>query len=155
MLYQTHSGWEHLRLLDDQHEGCAATMNTLADQARGDWLLPLADDDLLTPSALRTLLGYTKGADVVFSPPLVWGLSQAASAHFYADPPAIPSFCLIRASVWKDCGGYDQDWHREEDRRFWIRALEAEARFVKCEEGPTWIYRHHGGNKSFNNGVAS
>ena len=153
VLYQTYSGWEHLRLLDQERNGCAATMNILAEQARGDWILPLADDDLLLPGGLETLVKATKDADIVYAPPLVWGLDNPH--WFFGEPPCIPSFALVRADMWRQLGGYDYDWHREEDRRLWERAMAAGARFVRVSDAPTWIYRIHGGNKSFNDGQAS
>ncbi len=154
VLYQTHSGWEHLRLLDENRDGCAATMNTLAEEARGEWLLPLADDDLLLPGCLDTLLKASNGHDIVYSPPLVSGLSPDASRHFFDEPPRIPSFALIRSELWREIGGYDHEWNREEDRRFWHRSMERDARFFRVDE-PLWVYRHHGGNKSYNHGEAS
>ncbi len=155
MLWQTYSGWEHLRLLDDERLGCAATMNALAERAQGEWLLPLADDDLLLPGCLEALVKHSKDAEIIYSPPLVWGLSPEQSRHFYEEPPRIPSFALIDQNLWRQLGGYDHEWNREEDRRFWIRALQLGARFVRADDEPTWIYRHHGGNKSYNAGVAS
>lgn len=153
VLWQTYSGWEHLRLLDEERNGCAATMNQLAEEARGEWLLPLADDDLLLPGCLNTLIHNTKDADVVYSPPLVWGVENPW--WFFQEPPVIPSFALIRAELWRAVGGYDNEWNREEDRRLWQRALDAGARFVKVDGQPTWVYRVHAGSKSFNQGVAS
>jgi glycosyltransferase involved in cell wall biosynthesis len=152
VLFQTTGCWEHLRLLDEELNGCAASMNELAAAARGEWLLPLADDDLLLPGCLEMLLEEADGGDVIFSRPLVWG---ADPRPFWGEPPVIPSFALIRRSLWESLGGYDDEWNREEDRRLWIRALAMGARFVKVEYGPTWVYRFHGGNKSFRGGVAS
>ena len=65
VLYQTYSGWEHLRLLDEEREGCAATMNALAEVARGEWLIPLADDDLILPGCITRLVKASADADVV------------------------------------------------------------------------------------------
>jgi len=155
VLTQTTGRWEHLRLLDDARLGCASTMNTLAEEARADWLLPLADDDLILPRCMETLLAHSEDADVVYAPPLVWGLPPEATAHFFAEPPYIPSFALINKTLWRQLGGYDHEWNREEDRRFYIRALDRGARFVRADSEPTWVYRHHGGNKSYHDGVAS
>lgn len=149
---QTFDRWEHLVAVDDLREGCAVTMNRLAVEARGEWLLPLADDDLILPGCLETLLRahheeFPKiNADVIYSPPLVTGNEDRW--WFYQAPPAIPSFALIRASLWRDLGGYDETLTREEDRDFWVKAIAAGARFVRVDE-PTWVYRMHDSNKSF------
>jgi len=150
---QTYQEAEHLIHVDKELRGCAWTMNHLAEQASGEWLVPLADDDLLLPGALEVLLAYAAEADVVYSPPLVWG--NADSMHFFGDPPRIPSFGLIRTTLWRELGGYDLGRRREEDRDFWTRALERGARFARADAWPTWVYRFHGGNKSYNQGVAS
>lgn len=139
--------------VDVLREGCAVTMNRLADEAEGDWLLPLADDDLILPGCLEALLSAADAGDVVYAPPLVTGIENPW--WFFQEPPVIPSFALIRAQLWHDLGGYDQEWNREEDRRLWTRALEAGAKFVRVNGQPTWVYRFHGGNKSINDGTAS
>jgi len=150
VLAQTTGAWEHLRIVDEEGLGCAAVMNQLADAARGQWLFPLADDDLLLPGCLDTLLAASADADVVYSPPLVWGRDPAG---YQLAPPIIPAPALISRELWQRLGGYDTEWNREEDRRLWIRALAAGARFVRVVSEPTWVYRFHTGNKSLNGGV--
>jgi glycosyltransferase involved in cell wall biosynthesis len=150
---QTVYFWEHLILVDESRDGCAVTMNNLAAKAEGEWLLPLADDDLILPGCIAELFLSSDDADVVYPPPLVWGQPLE---WFTQAPPVIPSFALIRKSLWVELGGYDETRIREEDRDLWIRALAAGARFVRADAAPTWVYRlAHGGNKSFNAGVAS
>ena len=150
---QTTAVWEHLVEIDHDRQGCAVTMNRLAASATGEWLLPLADDDLLLPGCVATLLEYADEGDIVYPLPLVWG--QPAE-WFTQAPPVIPSFALIRRDLWNELGGYDESRIREEDRDLWIKALGVGARFVRADESPTWVYRlGHGGNKSFNAGVAA
>ncbi|MEN3337128.1 MAG: hypothetical protein V7647_804, partial [Acidobacteriota bacterium] len=144
---QTFGDWEHLVVVDEARKGCAVTMNRLAADAQGDWLLPLADDDLLLPGCLRALLDRTDDADVIYAPPLVTGNEDRW--WFFQAPPAIPSFALIRAELWRELGGYDESLLREEDRDLWVRALAAGARFVRFDDEPCWVYRQHSGNKSF------
>lgn len=143
---QTHPGVEHLVLVDEDRNGCAVTMNRLATLAHGEWLLPLADDDLLLPGCIATLLRHTEDADIVYAPPLVTGNEDRW--WFYQAPPVIPSFALIRAELWEEIGGYDETLTREEDRVFWTAALDRGERFVRVDE-PCWVYRQHEGNKSF------
>lgn len=151
VMYQTVGG-EHLVEIDHKREGCAVTMNRLAAQEKGEWVLPLADDDLLLPGCLQSLLTASDEADVVYSPPLVTGNEDRW--WFFQAPPVIPSCALIRASLWRDIGGYDETLKREEDRDLWVKALAAGARFVRVDE-PTWVYRlwtradGSPGNKSF------
>lgn len=144
---------EQLVGIDQERAGCSVTMNRLAARARGAWLIPLADDDLMLPGAIRTLTETQKlsDADIVYSPPLVWGNGET---HFFGEPPCIPSFALIRTKLWRDLGGYDEERKREEDRNLWRAAMDAGAVFVRASDAPTWVYRFHGGNKSYHRGVA-
>lgn len=148
---QTFEKVEHLVEVDHDHAGCSVTMNKVAARSSGEWLLPLADDDLLHPDCVEALVAASADADVVYAPPEVWGRHERA---FHGRPPEIPSCALIRTKLWYDLGGYDETVIREEDRRMWTAALAHGARFVRVAM-PTWVYRHHAGNKSFNNGVAA
>ncbi len=143
---QTFTDLEHLVHVDEDYEGCSVSMNKLAAQAEGEWLLPLADDDVLLPGCLDALLtAAARGADIVYSPPLVTGNEDRW--WFFQAPPVIPSCALIRTDLWRDLGGYDETLRREEDRAMWVKALEQDALFVRVDE-PCWVYRQHKGNKS-------
>jgi glycosyltransferase involved in cell wall biosynthesis len=144
---QTMTAWEHLVQEDTNRDGCSVTINRLASAAEGEWLLPIADDDLLLPGCIKALLAASSDADVVYAPPLVTGNEDRW--WFFQAPPVIPSTALIRRSLWDELGGYDEALRHEEDRDLWVKALNAGARFVKTT-APTWIYRQHGANKSFN-----
>jgi hypothetical protein len=141
---QTFRGWEHLVLVDEEYVGCSRTVNLLAEDARGEWLFLIADDDLLLPSCLAAHLGVSGGADVVYSPPVVEGEPEAP---FHGTPPGIPSSALIRRSLWNDLGGYDVEKAQCEDYDFFERAMGAGAVFHRLRE-QTWIYRFGHGNKS-------
>lgn len=143
---QTFGRFEHLVELDKDRAGCSVTMNRLAERAQGEWLLPLADDDLLLPRCLETLLAHGAEGDIIYAPPLVTGNEDRW--WFFQTPPVIPSFALIRAELWRILGGYNETLEHEEDRDLWTRALAADARFVRVDE-PVWVYRQHTGNKSF------
>jgi glycosyltransferase involved in cell wall biosynthesis len=156
VLAQTVVCWEHLVEVDERREGCARVVNRLAERATGDWLLIVADDDLLLPGCLETLLNHAAAnptADIIYAPPLVWGIPNPW--WFFQEPPAIPSFALMRADVWRSLGGYDENLLREEDRDLWTKALAAGAVFSRADSKPTWTYRFHGGNKSLNAGIAA
>lgn len=144
---------EHLVELDSERTGYAATLNRLAARARGTYLLPLEDDDVITPGCVRTLLAKAGPRRIVYPVPLVWG---EADNQFTMSPPAIPSFALIPRAVWEELGGYNERLNACEDRDLWTRALGHGVEFVREDKAPTWVYRlGHGGNKSRNNGEAS
>lgn len=143
---QMYPDFEHLVETDHAREGCSKVMNRLAAEAKGEWLLPLSDDDLLLPACLGTLLANASGGDIIYSPPLVTGNEDRW--WFFQAPPVIPAVALIRTDLWRDLGGYNETLTREEDRDLWVRALAADAKFVRVDE-PCWVYRQHAGNKSF------
>lgn len=152
---QTLQPLEHLVGMDEEHRGAWWIVNFLAEQAKGEWLLPLADDDLLTPGCIETLYARRDEGDVIYSPPLVWA---NAELHFFGDPPFIPATALIRTALWRELGGYE-NVSREEDRSFWRKAVEHRAVFVRADSSPTWIYRFHQRgsghqNKSYHGGKA-
>lgn len=143
---QTFRQWEHLILLDEDRRGCAATMNELAGHAFGEWLLILADDDILLPRCLELLLaGAAPPAEIVYAPPLVWGED---SAQFCAAPPNIPAVALVRKTLWERLGGYSLDVPSAEDNALWRLAESRGVTFTRVDQHPTWVYRFHGGNKS-------
>lgn len=143
---QTVAAHEHLVGVDEKREGCSVMVNRLAARATGDWLLLIADDDLLLPGCIESLVAASEDADIVYSPPLVTGNEDRW--WFFQAPPVIPSTALIRRDLWNELGGYDEARVREEDRNLWVAALAAGARFVRVDE-PCWVYRQHQGNKSF------
>ncbi len=144
---QTADRWQHIIEYDDNHEGCAISMNKAAARATGDWVLPLADDDLLLPGCLKTLLSHADEGDIIYAPPCL--NSNEDRAWFFQAPPVLPSFALIRRDLWNELGGYDEAARYEEDRGLWLKAMAAGARFVRVDE-PCWVYRQWSGNKSFN-----
>lgn len=139
---------EHLHWTDDSREGCAVVMNRLALMAQGHWVLPFADDDILLPGALQVLYDHADLGDIIYAPPLLWAPHIPDPWWFFQEPPAIPSFALIRRELWEELGGYDESLKREEDRDLYTRALAAGAKFVKVDSHPTWVYRLHAGSKS-------
>lgn len=139
------SDYEHLILEDKDREGCAKTVNHLAANARGDWLFLLADDDLMLPGCLMAHVQASRGADIVYAHPIVWGED---GAQFHGSPPHISSTALIKTSLWRRLGGYDEGFARTEDRDFYERAMASDAKFSWVGNQPCWMYRFHGGNKS-------
>ena len=142
-------GWdvEHLWLVDEDYDGCSTTMNRLARMAKGRWLVPLADDDLVLPWFLTDHASVSRGADVVYAPPLVTGSSSGGEEQFWGSPPNIPAVALIRRTLWEKLGGYREDFSQTEDMVFFGHALEQNARFARVDR-QSWVYRFTGSNKS-------
>lgn len=134
---QTHLKNEHLIHTDRTGMGCATTVNNLAKKARGDYLLILADDDVLLPRCLELHLTLAGPTTVVYSPPLVWGED---AGQFHGDPPNIPSLGLIPTAIWRKVGGYDETLTQREDCGLWGKLMSQGLTFTRLLE-PTWVYR--------------
>lgn len=153
---QTLPAIEHRIAIDLERAGTGAVKTALLAGARGDWVATLDDDDVLLPNHLATLAGHAPDADVVYSFCRVDG-RPGWNPNRTFDPDAlragnfIPATALIRTSLLRDLGGWPDSadspngW---EDYALWLKALDAGARFV-CAPSVTWIYRFHGGNKTY------
>jgi hypothetical protein len=168
----------HLIGVDHHRAGIGRMLNQLAKSADADWLARLDDDDLLMPHHLETLAHASEHGDVVYSwcdlaprlsegqsPPLPavlgasgWMPNQTFDAEKLRKRNYIPATTLIRKSLWETVGGWTlPGWgvreaprtpEAAEDWDFWLRALDAGARFV-CVPEVTWTYRYHGENVWF------
>lgn len=146
---------EHLVFMDFDRIGCAEACNRLLAAVSCEWLALIADDDLMHPRHLETLVGACRDADVVYSWCRVIG-REGWNPNSYFEPERlrdgdnfIPATTLIRTSLARELGGWRSDAaHGFEDLDFWQRALDAGARFV-CVPKVTWDYVFHGGNASW------
>lgn len=148
----------HLIHLDYAHAGPARALNALLPAAKAtgaEWVAQLADDDLMLPSHLQTLVDHATDADIVYSYCRVEGRVWDPNALFDADrlrrENYIPATTLIRTSLCVELGWRADSEHGFEDWDFWLRALERGARFV-CVPEVTWVYRFHGANMSYATG---
>jgi glycosyltransferase involved in cell wall biosynthesis len=152
---QTVAPLEHLIHVDHARQGTGRVKNELCRAAGGRWIATLEDDDLALPNHLETLLANSDGADIVYSWCEVVGRSNFNPNRGF-DPDElrrgnfIPATALIRHGLvdrlggWRDSADCPNGW---EDWDFWLRALDAGARF-RCVETVTWRYVFHGGNKT-------
>ena len=153
---------EHLVAIDYAGVGVVENFNRAAAAARADWIVPLADDDVLEPEFVERLVEASKGADVVYSFCRVESREPELARQFVDglginrepfDPVAlrernyVPATALIHRELWNDLGGYRETGL--EDWDFWVRALDAGAVF-RLVPDPLWVYRwgHGEGNAS-------
>lgn len=141
---QTQRPRDHLIGADYLRRGGARVYNILASAATTPWLATLPDDDAFLPGHLETLLAAAGDADVVYSPPETsgpdpWqGYEQPFAPDALRRASIVSHVALVRTELVLDLGGWDEgqgyDW------RFWVKALDAGARFVRVPER-TWRYR--------------
>jgi hypothetical protein len=158
--------------------GIGKMLNMLAASTEAEWLARLDDDDLFLPNHLEVLASAAGEADVVYtwcevrarpangaSPPVPavlgpngWIPNQDFDADLLRARNYIPATTLIRRSLWRELDGWrlpgwgvaetPNEPEYAEDWEFWLRALDAGARFV-CIPEVTWVYRYHGANVWF------
>jgi len=139
--------FEHVTVIDHDREGPQTVTNRAASMAKGDWVLPLADDDWLHDDFFQVLTPYMDSADVVsgwchtttdeWCPNMLFNERVLRLRNF------LPATALIRKSLWDQLGGYRdcglEDWD------FWKRALDVGARFAHVPE-VVWTFRIHDSN---------
>ena len=120
--------------------GLAAARNTGFASSSGDWLLFLDADDVLLPDALASLSAKATDSDagVVYGfvlqrhadptdaklhgrPYAVGNPPLPAKAHFWWTPIPTAGAALIRSSVNKEVGGFDENFRQVEDAEYWLR----------------------------------
>jgi hypothetical protein len=168
----------HVVGIDYERVGIGHMLNQLARGIDVEWLARLDDDDVLKPNHLELLSEGSDRADVIYSwceiaprarngklpaepavlGPAGWIPNQGFDAAALRERNYIPATTLIRKSLWEGIGGWAlpgwgvHDSPREpefaEDWDFWLRALDAGARFL-CIPEITWTYRYHGENVWF------
>ena len=151
---QTLAPVAHVVMLDYERVGPAVMLNRMLPAciaAEADWIAQLADDDLIDSHHLETLVAHSAEADILYSYCRVTGRGFNPNSPFDADrlrrENYIPATTLIRASLCEELGWRADSAYGFEDWDFWLRALDAGARFV-CVPEETWTYRFHGSNLS-------
>ena len=155
---QTLAPVAHIVAVDYERAGPATMLNRMLPAcvaADADWVAQLADDDLLDANHLELLAAHSASADIVYSWCRVEGRSFNPNRDF--DEAAlrasnyIPATTMIRTRLCTQLGWRDDSTHGFEDWDFWLRALDAGARFV-CVPEVSWTYRFHGANLSTGGG---
>lgn len=135
--------FERLRLLrHNSPRGNAAARNTGLTAARGRWVAFLDDDDLWAPIKLREqLTAIDQVPDAVYA----YCGAVEVDAHLRVikdlvppDPTALPTLMtrrnvmpagasnvIVRTSVLRDIGGFDESFRNLPDWDLWLRLLQA------------------------------
>lgn len=155
VVMQTRPPERHLIGYDRDHNGGSPIRNQLCVETSAEWIAPLDDDDYLLPRHLEALEAASDGADVVYSRCVITGRSDwNPSGPFDADKLRrenyIPVTALIRRTLVLEIGGWkvgSECVHGYSDWDFWLRALDADARFKFVDE-LTWAYCFHEGSQT-------
>lgn len=141
-------------------------INAGLSQSRSEWLAYLNSDDWLYPDSFARLieLGDSSGADVVYGDcDYADGLGRFVYSFAAARPEQLaPLFrlgrmgfaqpaAIFRRSVYQRLGGFDARYRFKADADFFIRAINAGARFASLEGPPICCFRVHAGQLSSRN----
>jgi glycosyltransferase involved in cell wall biosynthesis len=142
----------------DHNRGAAAARNTAVASSRGEFILPLDADDLLSPHYLELTvpvlvcdpeLGgvYTnvqRVGDNLRPEDILWSPNCVLPDHLSGGGP---NTFLYRRAVFDSVGGYKEHLRFAEDFDFWVSALETGWHFHHLEE-LLFFRRVHPGGKS-------
>lgn len=137
-----HVGW------DTDRRSPVPVLNRLAAGVSTEWLFRCDDDDLFDPHHFETVGEHlADNVDIVWTWCRIVGrfapgeFQQPFDADRLREQNYIPSAAAIRTGLWSDLGGVrDGGLSEHEDWDFWLRALDAGARF-RCVPTVTWTYR--------------
>jgi glycosyltransferase involved in cell wall biosynthesis len=133
---------DRLSYLKKQQTGAPDTRNCGIDKARGEYILWLDDDDMLSANAVTThseVVARHPEADVVYGvlenfddqsekplrlyDPKDWSMHSAMLLSSLVVGCCIPNpGTIVRRSCYKRLGGYDKAFPRAHDYEFWTRA---------------------------------
>ncbi|MFC3415900.1 glycosyltransferase family 2 protein [Algoriphagus hitonicola] len=129
-------------VLSQKNSGVAVARNHGIQQARGEYILPLDGDDLISDQyiekAVRVLqenpsvkVVYAKAVKFDSSGTKAWNL-KAFSRYALARDNMIYVAALFRKKDWEACGGFSEDMTMgREDWEFWIKMLKNEGEVVQ------------------------
>lgn len=145
---QTARPYEWIVKTDWERVGPAQIVNDMVADVDTDWVFRCDDDDLFDSNHFEVIGAHlSDDFDVVYTWPRIDppGHFEHAEALQGVRPLStlrernwIASAAAIRASLWSELGGLRDV--PDEDHDFWLRALNAGARF-RCIPQVTWTYR--------------
>lgn len=125
------------------NKGASAARNYAIRQAKGEYILPVDADDLITPDyiqlAVRTIEANPK-VKVVYSQGWLIGDKKGIwkrppfSLHLLARKNMIDICALYRKSDWEYVGGYNEDIKSREDWIFWVSILKDGGEVVQLKD---------------------
>lgn len=147
---------EHLVEVDVNGAGPSVLRNRMVGRAKGDWILPVDDDDTLDPDYVEVIAPHlTDDADVVYSWCRVEGLPDWTPNRLFNDALLlkgnfIPVTACVRRSLVEELGGWPEPPERlqpGEDWEFFKLCLGAGAVFKLVSE-VLWTYRIQAGSRN-------
>jgi glycosyltransferase involved in cell wall biosynthesis len=142
-----------IKLIEQINSGVANARNTGISAAKGEYILPLDADDILTDYAIDKLLNISFKSNhlsVAFGSFQMFGVENdiVFSADVYS-PENIKNFNMIspcsmfHRSIWEKVGGYNERIEGYEDWEFWLRCHLHNVPFIGTREVILNYRRYH------------
>lgn len=137
---QTYDLVEHI-IDDTEGIGPMPAFQACLDQAEGEYVLPLSDDDWLAPHAIERMVETIAGHDVVFAKTLICSPGNDR---------LVDMGCAVmwRRALNDELGGYDPRFEHAGDSELYGRFVDAGAKFTYCPE-PLYFFTEHESHHSF------
>lgn len=135
--WQTYPHVEHV-LVTEEGIGPMPAFQLCLDRARGEFVMPVSDDDWLAPHALETLRPYLDDYDLVFGRTLIVspGNDRLVSGH---------------AAIWRKSlteeRGYNLRFKHAGDTELYGRLIQQGVSFGYCPE-PLYVFTEHSTHNS-------
>jgi len=138
------------------NRGVAFAWNTAMSASRGAYIIRLAQDDILLPNAVASMLdtfARRPEADVVYAGQryLRDGIASgdpvpiAVESRLFREENKIGLCVMIRRNVFMAGLRYDSEFRAAEDLDFFIRAFDAGFHFARHQGEPLLLFRQHEG----------
>ena len=145
----------------EQNAGYVIVKNTALKHAKGEFILPLDNDDKLDPSYLKKTLPLFADSEVGLVLTDVQFFGDQTSVYTPAHKPIdlvnlqTPSNTfLVRRAVYDSIGVYDSTLRFGDETDFLLRVLESKWKIAHVAE-PLYFYRKHEGGCSKNTSYAA
>jgi len=131
-------------------------VNAAINEAKGNWIKVLHDDDILTPTCLEDLYNARADADLVYGNAVIFNGDDKQNTTIFCPPENVTlahllpiKTCpvnfeaeLFRRQAFIDIGGFDTNLGYSEDYDFLINLLAAGYKLSYINREVVW-YRHH------------
>lgn len=154
-----------IRYVKKEHSGAPKTRNRAIAEANGEYLVWLADDDMLLPAALQyysIVLNQDPRIDVLYShirmfesesesaTPINaadwYNKNDEALAFLLKGSPVTDGGCAVRKKVYDEIGNYNEEFTRAQDYEFWSRLVQTQKYILKLVPKYLYLYRIHKSN---------
>jgi glycosyltransferase involved in cell wall biosynthesis len=153
---------DRVRVIEKAHAGVSAARNAAFAVARGEFLCFLDADDMMLPDRVERQVSFLRlfpACDLVFSDIYIGDRELTPVKFVCKRPPVLPVnelllyrnwigmlSPLLRASLRRKVGGFDEKLTHSEDWDYWIRC--AEVGNLSYLPGPVIVKRSHEGQAS-------